>query len=177
MDEPDGLQNHTYGLNFYIPFHGTGNLSYAPYDFRSGMSSTMVLFWDTNNAGKSIPQMQKCMRDFKRLQPFYSGDYYPLTGAQNLLRDDRWLAYQLNRPGKMDGIIMAFRRKNCTAESILVQLRGLNETAVYEVADEDSGEIVTQKGLELMKGISLSLAGKQQSLLICYKQVTKLRMN
>jgi len=86
MDEPDGLQNHTYGLNYYLPFHGTGNLSCATYDFRSSMSSTMVLFWDIRNRGNTLLQMQKCMHDFKRLRPYYSGDYYPLTGTENLLK-------------------------------------------------------------------------------------------
>ncbi len=177
MDEPEGLQNHTYGLNFYLPFHGTGNLSYAPYDFRSSMSSTMVLFWDTTNSDSSIPQMQKSMREFKRLRPFYNGDYFPLTGPENILRNDQWLAYQLNRPEQGDGIVMAFRRKNCPDEAILVKLRGLNKTADYELVDEGSGRKVIQKGEEIMNGIKLSLAERQKSLLISYKQMANLSTN
>jgi len=170
MDEPDGLQNHTYGLNYYLPFHGTGNLSCATYDFRSSMSSTMVLFWDIRNRGNTLLQMQKCMHDFKRLRPYYSGDYYPLTGTENLLKDNTWLAYQLNRPGNGDGIIMAFRRKNCPEESILVKLFGLNKNADYELFDEDSGKKINKKGEELLNGIKISLAEKQKSLLISYEK-------
>ena len=170
MDEPDGLQNHTYGLNYYLPFHGTGNLSCATYDFRSSMSSTMVLFWDIRNRGNTLLQMQKCMHDFKRLRPYYSGDYYPLTGTENLLKDNTWLAYELNRPGNGDGIIMAFRRKNCPEESILVKLFGLNKNADYELFDEDSGKKINKKGEELLNGIKISLAEKQKSLLISYEK-------
>ena len=177
MDEPDGLQNHTYGLNFYLPFHGTGNLLYTPYDFRSSLSSNMVLFWDITGSVVPIAQMQKCMGDFKRFRPFYCGDYYPLTGSENLLRHDVWLAYQLNRPEQQDGIVLAFRRKNCPDESIQVHLGGLNKTEDYELVDQDSGKKFTLKGEELMNGIKLSLAEQQQSLLISYKQMTKLRMN
>jgi alpha-galactosidase len=173
MDEPEGLQNHTYGLNYYLPFHGTGNLTTAPYDFRSSMSSTMVLFWDIRNTGNSLQQMQKCMNDFKRLRPYYSGDYYPLTGTKNLLKDDIWLAYQLNRSEDEDGIIMAFRRKNCPEESILVKLHGLNKNADYELFDEDSGKKVIKKGEELLNGIKISLSEKQKSLLISYEKKEK----
>ena len=172
MDEPEGLQNHTYGLNYYLPFHGTGNLYYTPYDFRSSLSSTMVLFWDTGNANASIVQMQKCMSDFKRLRPFYSRDYYPLTSTENLLRNDQWLAYQLNRPEQSDGIVIAFRRKNCPDASIVVKLQGLNKTLDYELVDEDSGKKIIQKGIQLFNGIKLTLSEKKNSLLISYKKVT-----
>jgi len=172
MNEPEGLQNHTYGLNFYLPLHGTGNYSYSDYGFRSGMCSSVVLFWDVFNSGSSISEMQKCMRDFKRLRPYYYGDYYPLTGTENLLRDDGWLAYQLNRPELGDGVILAFRRKNCPDESIEVKLHGMDKTADYEVFIEDSGETIVQKGEELRAGLKLSLNSKQKSLLVSYKQVT-----
>ena len=171
MDEPEGLQNHTYGLNYYLPFHGTGNLSSNTYDFRSCMSSTMVLFWDLHNAGNSIPQMQKCMKDFVRLRPFYTGNYYPLTGPENLLRSDRWLAYQLSRPQLEDGIVMAFRRKGCAQESILVKLQGLDKNANYELFNEDTGEKIIQNGGVISKGITLSLTEKRKSLLLSFKKV------
>lgn len=173
MDEPEGLQNHTFGLNFYLPFHGTGNLSYSPYEFRSALSSSMVLFWDIHNSENSIAQMQKCMSDFKRFSPYYSGDYYPLTGIKDILMDNIWLAYQLNRPENGDGIILAFRRKNCPERSITVKLNGLNKNADYELFNEDSGQRVNIKGEELIKGIELSNPEKKSSLLFVYKQIIK----
>ncbi len=172
MDEPEGLQNHTYGLNYYIPVHGTGNLSFSPYDFRSGMSSTMVLFWDIINQPRQlIPQMQQSVSDFKRLRPYYFGDYYPLTGTKTLLHDNGWLAYQLNRPEKGDGIIMAFRRKSCFTRSVEIKLRGISKKANYELFNEDSHTKVTKSGEELMRGLILSVDEKPGSLLIGYKKL------
>jgi alpha-galactosidase len=172
MGEPEGLQNHTCGLNFYIPLHGTGNYSSGDYEFRSGMSSSMVLFWDLFSADSSLQQMKKCMEDFKWLRPYYSGDYFPLTGTEKLLCDDTWLAYQLNRPEKRDGVILAFRRKNCPDDSIMVRLVGLEPDAKYELLNKDSGDRVIEKGEKLNSGYKLFLSEKQKSLLIAYKLVT-----
>ncbi|RIH63978.1 alpha-galactosidase [Mariniphaga sediminis] len=169
--KPDGCQNHTYGLNFYFPLHGTGLFESSAYDFRSSMSSSMVLFWDIHSSESSIPQMQKCMRDFKRLRPYYYGDYYPLTGTENLIGDAIWLAYQLNRPEQKDGVILAFRRENCEEESLQVRLKGLDPQADYELIDEDSQIKEIKNGEELLKGVTLKLKDKPGSLLIWYKRI------
>jgi len=166
--EPNGYQCHTYGLNFYLPLHGTGNFTPSVYAFRSGMSSAMVTGWDLNNTSFSLPLMQKILKDFKRLQPFYYGDYYPLTPNVNITSDSIWLAYQLNRPGSGDGLVMAFRRPDCTIESISVKLRGLEPSGNYQLLFEDTGEIVNTTGSELMKNLSLSSKEKSGSVLITF---------
>ena len=132
----------------------------------------MLISWDINSKEHSLPELQKYFQEFKRLRPYYYSDYYPLTNTENMTKDNVWLAYQLNRPDKGDGIIVAFRRENCNEESILVKLRGLDKNADYEFLDEDSGNKIIQKGEEISKGISLSLTEKQKSLLLSYKQVT-----
>jgi len=169
--EPEGSQCHTYGLNFYLPLHGTGNFTVSPYHFRSNMSTAMVINWDINSKEHSLPELQKYFSDFKRLRPYYYSDYYPLTKTENMTQDNVWLAYQLNRPEQNDGIIMAFRRKNCTDGSITVKLRGLDKTVDYEMIDEDTGEKAIQKGEILSNGFTLSLAEKQKSLQISYRKV------
>ena len=170
--EPDGSQCHTYGLNFYLPLHGTGNFIISPYHFRSNMSTSMLISWNINSKEHSLPELQKYFQDFKRLRPYYYSDYYPLTSTENMTKDSVWLAYQLDRPDKGDGLILAFRRKDCPVESVLVKLRGLDKTADYELFDEDSGKKVIHKGEELGNGITLYLAEKQKSLLINYKKVS-----
>ena len=42
-DDPDGYQCHTYGLNFFLPLHGTGSLQTDPYSFRSSVSTALIL--------------------------------------------------------------------------------------------------------------------------------------
>jgi alpha-galactosidase len=169
--EPIGYQCQTYGLSFYLPIHGTGGFGVSAYSLRSAMSSAMVLTWDVNSASStpSIAEMQNFIKDFKRLRPYYYGDYYPLTGTKNMLQDSVWLAYQLNRENEGDGIIMAFRRENCPDDSILVKLQGLDKRANYELYDEDSGNRITKTGDEIMRGFMLVLKKPRSSLLIDYK--------
>ncbi|MDD4646078.1 MAG: alpha-galactosidase [Bacteroidales bacterium] len=171
--EPNGYQCHTYGLNYYLPLHGTGNIRLDPYTFRSSMSSAMVVSWDLNNGNYSQSAMQKYIADFKRLRPFYYSDYYPLTGNKDITSDSIWLAYQLNRSKEGDGIIVAFRRPGCPIGKISVKPRGLDPAANYELWFEDTNVKVTKTGKELSESLELELAEKTQSLLISYKKLIR----
>ncbi len=169
--EPNGYQCHTYGLNFYLPLHGTGNVTPSVYTFRSSMSSAMVTTWDLNNSSWSQGLLQTIMKDFKRLRPYYYGDYYPLTPNTRITTDSIWLSYQQNRPDQGDGIILAFRRPACDVESITVKPKGLDPVADYDVLFEDTGKKVVMKGAGLMQGILLETKEKPGSLLISYKKL------
>ena len=52
-DDPDGYQCHTYGLNFFLPLHGTGSLQTDPYSFRSSVSTALIYIMEIND---------KCLR-------------------------------------------------------------------------------------------------------------------
>ena len=168
--EPDGSQCHAYGLNFYLPLHGTGNFTVSPYHFRSNMSTSMVINWDINSREHSQSELQKYFSEFKRLRPYFYGDYYPLTLTENMTKDNVWLAYQQNRPENGDGIILAFRRKNCEEESVFVKLRGIDSKENYDLIDEDSQLKITVSGERLLEGHLLTLKNKPGSLLIWYKK-------
>jgi alpha-galactosidase len=170
--EPNGYQCHTYGLSFYLPIHGTSVYKTENYTFRSGLGATMVMNWEvTGRNSEPIPAIQKCIADYKSLRPYFYGDYYPLTGTQNMTQDNVWLAYQLNRPDKGDGIVIGFRRKDCMVESIDVKLRGLDPASNYELQDVDSGKKIVKTGTEIMHGYVLLLSDKPGSLLIKYRKV------
>ena len=169
--EPEGSQCHAYGLNFYIPMHGTGNFNISKYHFRSNMSTAMVINWDINGREHSQPEMQKYFQEFKSLRPYYYGDYYPLTSTENMTKENVWLAYQQNRPDIGDGIVLAFRRKNCEVESISVKLRGIDPKVSYELTDADTEIKATVSGEKLINGYELNLKNKPGSLLIMYKKL------
>jgi alpha-galactosidase len=167
--EPNGYQCHTYGLNFYLPIHGTAIYKTDGYTFRSGLGGTAVMNWEvTGKNSEPIPAIQKRIQDYKNIRPFFYADYYPLTASENNTSDDVWLAYQLNRPKENDGVVIAFRRNNCPDESITVKLRGLDKAADYELTDDDTGIKIIQKGEVLCDGFMLSLSEKQKSLQIGY---------
>jgi len=172
--EPNGYQCHTFGLNFYLPIHGTAIYKTDDYTFRSGLSGAAVMNYEiTGRDDEPIPAIQKRMQDYKELRPYFYGDYYPLTDGRNDIKDYAWLAYQLNRPARKDGIILAFRRKDCADESIRIRLRGLDAGATYELFYEDYGLHITKTGRELMDGMDISIPQKPASLMIRYHMAGK----
>ena len=170
--EPIGSQCHTYGLNFYLPLTGTGSFEMSTYHFRSAMSSHMTTDWNINSKKYKLADMQKLIAEFKELRPYYyESDYYPLSDTANMLNDDVWLAYQMNRTEKKDGLVMAFRRPLSSNKNINVKFRGLDTRANYEVKNQDTGEKITRSGEELSKGMTLTLEEAPSSLCLTYKKL------
>jgi alpha-galactosidase len=127
--------------------------------------------WEvTGRNSESIPAMQKAMQEFMRLRPYFYGDYYPLTGTENMTQDNVWLAYQLNRPSQNDGIILAFRRKDCGEESIVIKLHGVDSSRMYLLLNEDTQMTETVSGESLKTGYRIRLSNAPASLLIMYKK-------
>ena len=87
-EQPNGCRDNTFRLNFYLPLHGTANFFRTTYFFRSNLSSSLVLGWNINNNDCSQAEMQSFIADFKRLTPYYYGDYYPLTKFGNRFRNN-----------------------------------------------------------------------------------------
>jgi alpha-galactosidase len=178
FDEPNGHQCHTYGLNFYLPVHGTGVYSTDPYMFRSSLGATMVMNWSVaGRDSEPVEGIQRSMKAFKELRSYYYGDFYPLTGTKNFISDASWLAYQMDRPAEGDGFILAFRRQNSPDESIHVQPGGLDRKAVYELFYEDYGIRLNRTGEELKNGFDIRIPQPKASLMIRYKKVNDVRLN
>ena len=168
-DDPDGYQCHTYGLNFFLPLHGTGILQTDPYAFRSSMSTCLTCNWKITDKNFSIYEMQARLNEFQDIRPYYYEDYYPLTGIEDTTLDNIWLAYQLNRPSDNSGVIVAFRRKASESNNITVKLSGINPDKKYELTDLDKNESVIIDGHKLANEFVLTLDKPNQSLLIKYK--------
>ncbi|MDR1304052.1 MAG: alpha-galactosidase [Verrucomicrobiales bacterium] len=168
--EPKGQQCHAYGLHFYLPQHGTATGSTDHYLFRSALGATMAASWKVTAKGSgSILEMQQRLRESRQLRPYFCGDYYPLTVAENHAADDVWLAMQFNRPARRDGIILAFRREQNNSGSLTVRLSGLADDVTYELCDQDQEVRVKKSGEELRTGLTLAIPQAPGSLLICYR--------
>ena len=134
----------------------------------------MVMSWEiTGKNSEPIPMMQKRIKDFKELRPYYYGDFYPLTDSKNFTNNNVWLAYQLNRPNEGDGFILAFRRSECKDNSIKIKPAGLDENALYELFYEDYGIRITKSGRELAEGFDIFIPAKHSSLMIRYVRRVK----
>ncbi len=148
--EPIGSQCQTCRLNFYLPLSGSGSFEISTYDFRSTMSSNMVTGWDVENKKCELSDMQKRTKEFKALRHYYyHSDYYPLTNTTNILGQDAWLAYQMNRTEQKDGLVMNFRRPKSLQCYITVKLKGLDQQSRYEVKNQENDEIITKTGYAL----------------------------
>lgn len=168
--EPNGYQCHTYGINLYLPCSGTGNSNPETYFWRSSLSSALVFGWEINQPSFPLPQAKKSMEEFKKLRPYFYGDYYPLTAYS--ASDEAWMAYQFDRPDFQDGMILAFRRNLSNASTCQVKLHGLIPGAVYALNFEDYGITISEIGKKLLEeGLEIKIPATPGSLLITYKQI------
>ena len=113
--------------------------------------------------------MQRCLKEFHEIRPYYYEDYYPLTGTEDMTRDDIWLAYQMHRPSDDSGIIVAFRRTTSKDKQITVRLSGVDPEKYYTVTDMDSRQSKIYQGKELASQLPLILEKPHSSLLLKYK--------
>ena len=82
------------------------------------------------------------------------------------------MAYQFHRADLNEGLVLAFRHKECETTGISVAVRGLNPGTSYKI--EFSSEVhhltsTTMTGSELQTGLRLRIPGKGTSLLVRYK--------
>ena len=164
--EPVGYQSHTYGLELYLPQHGTGTHKTDKFSFRSSLGTSIVYNWKITQSGFNINEMQERQAEFKRVRPFFYEDYYPLTGTEETTADNIWLAYQLHRPSDDSSYIVAFRRENAVSDICVVKLQGLNPQKQYSITNEDAGETIQKSGAELSSGFILTLKERRSSLLL-----------
>ncbi|MBQ0144518.1 MAG: alpha-galactosidase, partial [Bacteroidales bacterium] len=170
-DDPDGYQCHTYGLNYFLPVHGTGILLPDEYSFRSSLSSTLIFNWKITEGGLSVTQMQQRLNEYAQVRDYYLEDYYPLTGDGDLTGHDVWLAYQMHRPSDGTGIIVAFRREESAVESITVSLQGLEPEAGYRLKADGAEDELILSGKELAEGFTITLSQPRSSTLIRYSRI------
>lgn len=169
-DDPDGYQCHTYGLNFFLPIHGTGILLPDQYSFRSSLSSALQCNWKVTEPGVSVLDMQQRIREYRDIREYYYEDYYPLSGTSDLTGSDVWLAYQMHRPSDDSGIVVAFRRQDAPDAEYTVRLGGLTPDASYTLLDCDTQAETVRSGRELTEGLTLRLDNPKSSLLIKYRK-------
>ena len=169
-DDPDGYQCHTYGLNFFLPIHGTGILLPDQYSFRSSLSSALQCNWKVTEPGVSVLDMQQRIREYRDIREYSYEEYYPLAGTGDLTGSDVWLAYQMHRPSDDSGIVVAFRRQDAPDAEYTVRLGGLTPDASYTLVDCDTQAETVRSGRELTEGLTLRLDNPKSSLLIKYRK-------
>ena len=186
--EPTGQQGHTYGISYWLPFHGTGTrfiqksagpadsvggkpieepAKFDPYLFRSQMAPCLNSCWDVRRRDLDYDELRRAVAQFERVAPTMLADYYPLTPYST--EDDAMVAWQFHRPEDGRGFVQAFRRAKNPVKSGQLKLQGLEAAAKYEVENLDGGK-QTVSGRDLMeKGLTMDFPSAPSALIFVYK--------
>ena len=124
----------------WIPFFGSNTLpieTVDDYGVRSGHALSFGFCYDLRRPDLDLDRLRRLTREWRRVAPYYYGDFYPLTPWN---RDEvDWLAWQFHRPDLGAGLIEAFRRADCADAGRTFSLWGLEPGATYEVQSLEAG--------------------------------------
>ena len=152
-------QNATLNLLPYLPFQGcefncvpVGD-DYAAFSILSSGAVITPSDFDGGIIRRKITDpetvwFRKVFDVARRMQPFYMGDFYPLTD-ETAAGDDVWCAWQCDRPDLGAGFAIVFRRAAAADESRTFKLGGIETGATYLTERyDDPTTIVEASALE-----------------------------
>jgi alpha-galactosidase len=182
--EPIGHQGMTYGLSFWLPFHGTGTVATAdapyygsgftpvePYAFWSNAAPSLGCGFDVRVKNLDYAALRRLFAQWRRMSDCYYGDFYPLTPYSRAR--DVWIAWQFDRPEEGHGVVQAFRRDQSPYESARLKLRGLDPRARYAVGDVGGRARREVAGRELMeKGLAVVIRQQPGAAVVAYHNVS-----
>ena len=168
--EEIGQQCHSYAINWWMPYHGTGTFLIEPYHFWSTMAPHVTPCWDMRDKNLDYDLLRRWLGQWRQIAPYYYGDYYALSPYS--LQDDTWMAWQFDRPDLNEGFVQAFRRTNSYTLTAEFSLRGLNPTTRYKIMDLDGNNEQIRIGSELMeKGLPITINNCPGATVIIYKKM------
>lgn len=166
----DWNQTQSCGMSPYIPLHSLVTWTPKTYNCRSTATAGGIFEWDYLSETFPLDLAKESLKEIKENQKYWYGDFYMLTPCK--IGFDQMLAWQLHRSDLDEGIVLAFRRKECVTLGMIVGLRGLEQSKTFTVTFIDDGRNSTTKtmsGRELASGIELILDKPESSLLVRYK--------
>jgi alpha-galactosidase len=107
--------------------------------------------------------------EFRRVQPYLLGDYYPLSPYSMEKAD--WMSWQFDEPSLGGGFVQAFRREEAAPAAMVVKLQGLDPNATYAVENLDGPPIEKRTGKDLMEtGLAVKIAEQPGAALFVYEK-------
>ena len=167
--ETTGNQGQTYGIASWTPLFGIGAGGADPYHFRSMLTPYQNSSFDIRDENFDFAIARKYQADWKRINPYFLQDYYPLTKYS--LDETAWLAWQYNAYDAKSGIVQIFKRPESPYPMIRLKLHGLDPDVEYEFSDIDGKnhyEVMT--GRQLMeKGLPVQIEDDHAALILEYR--------
>jgi len=167
--DPLGQQCHTYGLSLWLPYYGSGQGMADVYWFRSCIFPASRVGCDTRDKTLDYPLLRRMIDEYRKVQPYLLGDYYPLTPYS--LEKSAWIAWQFDEPGQ-GGFVQAFRREEAAEDTLVLRLAGLDPQATYALENLDDGRVEHRTGEDLItKGLTITLPDRPRAALFVYRVV------
>ncbi len=169
--EPVGQQIHSYGMALWIPYFGSGTRAFDDYKIRSLFVPYFNFCYDIRDDEADWDVVRKNLAIWRdTVAPYFGADYYPLTSISTA--QDVWVGWQYHRDADNSGIIQMFRRPDSTMVAGRFKLRGLDENAIYEIENVDTGAIVKASGAELSsKGLLIEIDDAPNATILKYRAV------
>ncbi len=165
---PAANQCFTYALCSWLPFQGTSCHGFwDPYSFRSAFVAEFGM-GGLDKANRAA--QQQAYAEWKEIAPIMlNGDYYPLTRYSR--SKAVWLAWQFDWPKEREGVVQAFRRRDCNPVAKTFRLRGLDPGADYRVAKSDKKGAILMSGRALMEhGLTVRIEDKPGAAVVIYQR-------
>lgn len=87
---------HTMGLSLWMPYFGSGMYPGDEYWHPSCIFPASRVGMDTRRPDQDYARLKRMMAEFRRVEPYLLGDFYPLT--PHSLGLDVWVGWQYDRP-------------------------------------------------------------------------------
>ncbi len=167
---PDWNQVQTCGLSLYVPLHTACGWVPDAYDFRSSATAGAISQWDFLNPDFPKDRARASLAEVRENQKYWYGDFYPLTACS--LARDQFVAYQFHRSDLNAGLVLAFRRSDCSLRGLILGLNALDPKVTYSVETIDERHHRTERkiaGHELTADFTIRLPERGSSLLVRYR--------
>ncbi len=149
---PDGVS----GENAPKPMGNSDNYAFHT-AFAPALSSQFTKEEDPDAAAPYYNKMHAIWR--RAAKYTLSGDFYPLTPFSK--SPDTWYCLQFHDEDKAEGVVSCVRNTPSPDESITLNLRQIDESAVYVFDDPEFGNSFTVTGKELAKnGFTVTLPAR-----------------
>ncbi len=173
--DPDETQTQNLGFPLWLTYSGTGTGRPTGdiYRHRSAYSTSLVMqtyfaATDPLPSDEACAWMKSIFEEYRRVRPYFSCDFYPLTKAT--ASKDVWCAWEYFRPEDNTGIIQVFRRAQSDYIEASFKLGGLNKDLTYTITDADTGAAIEASGKVLSEeGWTVAIREKRTAKLFFIK--------
>ena len=165
----DSTQDHSYGIQYWLPIQGSATRGWTildTYDARSALNPGMES-WLTGKTEPEWLQIKANVVQAKRCKKYFFGDYYPLTQQQR--NPAAWTAYHLYLPAEQEGMILALRRAKSDVRAMTFDLLTIAPAKRWKFEDYDSGDTWFVSGKQIREeGFKVDIPNRRDSRLIFY---------